>query len=246
MGDGASSYEGEIQVNEYENPFLRRTDESLATDVRDIDYNNDNSNSNKNKEEEDEDEDDVIVNLNGSQVIAVDDHDEDVEMSAPAPTKKKQIKSNTKTSSSSNSSLSTTTAPSRTYSESELRQILKQHFGFSSFRPGQLETIQRILSGLSTLLIVPTGNRRSNFCNVIILIYLHCVGSGKSLCYQLPAYLLDKGSICLVVSPLLSLIQDQLANLPACITGATLTSQQSVIPSIRCDFLINYYYLFCL
>lgn len=66
-------------------------------------------------------------------------------------------------------------------------------FGYEDFRPGQKEAIIRILKGLSTLLILSTG-------------------SGKSLCYQLPAYLYQKkypGAMTLCVSPLVSLMEDQ-------------------------------------
>jgi ATP-dependent DNA helicase Q4 len=74
----------------------------------------------------------------------------------------------------------------------EVWQALKQ-FGHSSFRAGQEEAIMRILSGMSTLVMLSTG-------------------AGKSLCYQLPAYLYarkNKGCIALVVSPLVSLMEDQ-------------------------------------
>jgi hypothetical protein len=57
---------------------------------------------------------------------------------------------------------------------------------------------------------------------------LRSIGSGKSLAYQIPALLLPSNSIVLVVSPLLSLMQDQLKNLPECLTGACLSSQISV------------------
>ncbi|KAB7708883.1 RecQ family ATP-dependent DNA helicase [Bacillus aerolatus] len=67
-------------------------------------------------------------------------------------------------------------------------QVLLERFGYSAFRTGQRETIESLLSGRHTLAMLPTG-------------------TGKSLCYQLPAYLLP-GSV-LVVSPLLSLMQDQ-------------------------------------
>ncbi|WP_050180749.1 RecQ family ATP-dependent DNA helicase [Domibacillus robiginosus] len=69
---------------------------------------------------------------------------------------------------------------------------LYQTFGFSSFRPGQRETIESLLGGRHTLSMLPTG-------------------TGKSLCYQLPAYMLS-GSV-VVVSPLLSLMQDQVEQL---------------------------------
>jgi len=65
-------------------------------------------------------------------------------------------------------------------------------FGHSGFRPGQEEAVQRILAGKSTLLMLSTGG-------------------GKSLCYQLPAYLYHQASpsIALVISPLVSLMDDQ-------------------------------------
>ncbi|OXY80623.1 RecQ family ATP-dependent DNA helicase [Oceanimonas doudoroffii] len=71
-----------------------------------------------------------------------------------------------------------------------LEHTLQQHFGFSSLRPGQQAVIDTILAGQSAAAIFPTG-------------------SGKSLCYQLPALLLPH--LTLVISPLLALMQDQLA-----------------------------------
>ncbi|XP_053552391.1 ATP-dependent DNA helicase Q4-like, partial [Bombina bombina] len=70
--------------------------------------------------------------------------------------------------------------------------------GYRSFRPGQEKAIMRILSGLSSLVILSTG-------------------MGKSLCYQLPAYLYAKRSPCitLVISPLVSLMDDQVSGLPS-------------------------------
>lgn len=70
------------------------------------------------------------------------------------------------------------------------QQLLSQYFGFSAFRPGQGEVVTAILNGHSAAAIFPTG-------------------SGKSLCYQLPATQL--ADLTLVVSPLLALMQDQLA-----------------------------------
>ncbi|MGE7601399.1 RecQ family ATP-dependent DNA helicase [Peribacillus sp. NPDC097675] len=69
-----------------------------------------------------------------------------------------------------------------------VNSVLKEKFGFDNFRPGQQEVIQSLLEGNHTLAMLPTG-------------------SGKSLCYQLPAYLFNKTVI--IVSPLLSLMQDQ-------------------------------------
>lgn len=74
----------------------------------------------------------------------------------------------------------------------KITKILRKKFKHSSFRIGQEKAILSILQGNDTLVMLPTG-------------------VGKSLCYQLPAYLL-KGTV-LVVSPLLSLMQDQVENL---------------------------------
>ena len=67
-------------------------------------------------------------------------------------------------------------------------EILKTYFGYDSFREGQKVIIEAILSGEDALAIMPTG-------------------AGKSICYQVPALMLP--GITLVVSPLISLMQDQ-------------------------------------
>ncbi|NWV46240.1 RECQ4 helicase, partial [Daphoenositta chrysoptera] len=82
--------------------------------------------------------------------------------------------------------------------------------GYDSFRPGQAQAVMRILSGLSTLVVLPTG-------------------TGKSLCYQLPAFLYHKnsGSISLVISPLVSLMDDQVSGLPPCLKAVCIHSNLS-------------------
>ncbi len=69
------------------------------------------------------------------------------------------------------------------------RRTLRQVFGFEAFRAGQEAVVERLLDGRSVLSIFPTG-------------------AGKSLCYQLPALLLD--DLTLVISPLIALMKDQL------------------------------------
>ncbi len=72
---------------------------------------------------------------------------------------------------------------------SEVRQTLKERFGFDAFRPGQAEVIGHLLEGRSTAAVFPTGG-------------------GKSLCYQLPALHLE--GLTVVVSPLIALMKDQI------------------------------------
>ena len=72
------------------------------------------------------------------------------------------------------------------------RQVLKDVFGFDGFRPGQEAVMDALLAGRSVLTVMPTG-------------------SGKSLCYQVPALVL--GGLTLVVSPLVALMQDQVSAL---------------------------------
>ncbi|KAG7211518.1 hypothetical protein KM043_010785 [Ampulex compressa] len=89
-----------------------------------------------------------------------------------------------------------------------------QMFGHENFRPGQEKAIMRILSGQSTLVTLSTG-------------------SGKSLCYQLPAYLYSKHSTCitLVISPLVSLMDDQVTGVPLFLSAACLHTNQP--PKVR-------------
>ena len=87
---------------------------------------------------------------------------------------------------------------------SDLLEALRQYFGHSSFRGGQEWAIRRCLENKRSMLVAPTG-------------------SGKSLCYALPAALMD--GVCIVVSPLLALIQDQIRVLPPSIPAATLSGQ---------------------
>ena len=72
------------------------------------------------------------------------------------------------------------------------RRVLKDVFGFDDFRPGQAAVIEALLAGRHVLAVMPTG-------------------AGKSLCYQVPA--LVKGGLTIVVSPLVALMQDQVAAL---------------------------------
>ena len=90
---------------------------------------------------------------------------------------------------------------------SDAQTILKNTFGYDTFRPFQRETIQNVLERRDTLAIMPTGG-------------------GKSLCYQIPALLFD--GLTVVVSPLIALMKDQVeqmraAGVPALFLNSTLS-----------------------
>src|SRR5215813_8916110 len=87
---------------------------------------------------------------------------------------------------------------------------LRAHFGFDDFREGQRDVIQAILQGKDVVVVMPTG-------------------SGKSLCYQLPA-LMSVGAT-LVVSPLIALMKDQVDALQA--RGLPATFINSSIPEVE-------------
>src|SRR5258705_4134229 len=89
----------------------------------------------------------------------------------------------------------------------DVSAALQQHFGFERFRPGQREAVEAAAAGRDVLVVMPAG-------------------SGKSLCYQLPA--LMRTDLTLVVSPLVSLMQDQVEALERVAPGrvALVNAQQ--------------------
>ncbi|HEU4787528.1 MAG TPA: ATP-dependent DNA helicase RecQ [Gemmatimonadaceae bacterium] len=92
----------------------------------------------------------------------------------------------------------------------QARSALHEHFGYPAFRPGQEAAVDSVLAGRDTMVVLPTGG-------------------GKSLCYQVPALMLPKLTV--VISPLISLMKDQVdalaaRGLPATFVNSTLSSSQ--------------------
>src|SRR5678816_1720948 len=92
----------------------------------------------------------------------------------------------------------------------DVRALLRERFGFEDFRPAQRQVVDLILSGRNVLSVMPTG-------------------SGKSLCFQLPALALP--GLTLVVSPLIALMKDQVdqlasLGLPATVINSTVSPEQ--------------------
>src|SRR5215475_1049344 len=92
----------------------------------------------------------------------------------------------------------------------DLTGLLRERFGFSEFRPAQQQVIEKVMAGQSALAVMPTG-------------------SGKSLCYQLPALALP--GLTLVVSPLIALMKDQVdqldqLGLPGTVINSTVSREQ--------------------
>lgn len=99
---------------------------------------------------------------------------------------------------------------------STIHQILKQYWGFEEFRPLQEEIINAVLDSKDTLALLPTGG-------------------GKSICFQVPA--LAKEGLCLVISPLIALMKDQVANLNK--KGIKAVAIYSGMPYSQIDTLLD-------
>ncbi|HEU4525161.1 MAG TPA: RecQ family ATP-dependent DNA helicase, partial [Gemmatimonadales bacterium] len=110
----------------------------------------------------------------------------------------------------------------------QARALLCRHFGYRDFRPAQGPVVQSILAGTDTLAVLPTG-------------------AGKSVCFQVPAMAL--GGLTVVVSPLISLMQDQVAaaearGIPsACLTSGLTADEQAAVRRRLADGSLRLLYL---
>ena len=111
----------------------------------------------------------------------------------------------------------------------KIRDILKTHWGYDTFRPMQEEIILSVLSGKDTLALLPTGG-------------------GKSICFQVPALAME--GLCLVVSPLIALMKDQVENLKkrhikaaALYSGMSAQTMENVISNALYDNELKFLYL---
>src|SRR5215472_9584495 len=92
--------------------------------------------------------------------------------------------------------------------------VLRRHWGYDSFRPLQERIVASLIAGHDTCVVMPTGG-------------------GKSLCYQLPAAILPQQTV-VVISPLIALMQDQMAQLaqmgiPAAVLNSSLSSRDQFL-----------------
>ena len=110
---------------------------------------------------------------------------------------------------------------------SELLAILKKHWGYTSFRPLQEDIIRSVFEGKDTLGLMPTGG-------------------GKSITFQIPAMMMP--GLCLVITPLISLMKDQVDNLRALGIKATTVytgmSQEEIISQLENCIFGNYKFLY--
>jgi ATP-dependent DNA helicase RecQ len=110
----------------------------------------------------------------------------------------------------------------------QARQYLRHHFGYSEFRPAQRPVLQSIFDGQDTLAVLPTGG-------------------GKSICFQIPALVL--GGLTIVVSPLISLMQDQVEAAlvrgihAACLNSALGLAEQNAVRQAIADGSLSLLYV---
>ncbi|MCD7970565.1 MAG: RecQ family ATP-dependent DNA helicase [Alistipes sp.] len=100
--------------------------------------------------------------------------------------------------------------------EARYREIMRRYWGYGEFRPGQADVMMSVGSGWDTLVLMPTG-------------------AGKSLLYQVPA--MDKEGVCLVVSPLVALMKDQVDRLRS--LGIAAAAIHSSLTSRQIDIILD-------
>ena len=119
----------------------------------------------------------------------------------------------------------------------QLLLLAKSHFGYEDWRPGQLEALEAALLGRDSLLLMATGSGECFLLERCAASDPDPPSTGKSLCYQLLPLATRLPSI--VISPLISLMQDQVAGLTACGVKACFLGSAQLDKAVESGVVLN-------